>query len=42
LRRAGATGALALGSSVFAQNQQQAPKVKPGQEPKSESQASQA
>jgi hypothetical protein len=41
LRRAGATGALALGGPALAlgQNQNQAPKVKPGQEPKSESQA---
>ncbi|HEY6446378.1 MAG TPA: glucoamylase family protein [Acidobacteriaceae bacterium] len=43
LRRAGATGALALGGPAlgFAQNQNTAPKVKPGQEPKSESQAAQ-
>src|ERR1035438_8821191 len=41
LKRAGAAGALALGPTLFAQNQNQAPKVKPGQEPTSESQAAQ-
>jgi len=41
LKRAGAASALALGPSLLGQNQQQAPKVKPGQQPKSESQAAQ-
>jgi hypothetical protein len=46
LRRAGATGMLALGSPALAaaegfQNQTQAPPVKPGQEPKTESQTAQ-
>src|ERR1700684_3270349 len=41
LKRAGAASALALGPSVLAQNQNQQPKVKPGQEPKPESQAAQ-
>jgi hypothetical protein len=41
LKRAGAAGALALGPAAFGQNQNQAPKVKAGQEPKSESQAAQ-
>lgn len=41
LKRAGAAGALALGPSLLGQNQQQAPKVKPGQQPKPESTAAQ-
>jgi hypothetical protein len=39
LKRAGAASALVLGPSLLAQNQQQEPKVKPGQQPKPESQA---
>ncbi|MGC2297740.1 MAG: glucoamylase family protein, partial [Acidobacteriaceae bacterium] len=43
LKRAGAAGALALGAPALGmgQNQAQPPKVKPGQEPKPESQAAQ-
>lgn len=43
LKRAGASGVLALGSPALAlgQNQQQAPQVKPGQGPRSEQQAAQ-
>ncbi|MFP5227158.1 MAG: twin-arginine translocation signal domain-containing protein, partial [Acidobacteriota bacterium] len=41
LKRAGAAGALALSPAALAQNQAQPPKVKAGQEPKSESQAAQ-
>jgi hypothetical protein len=41
LKRAGAASALALGPSLLAQNQRQAPPVKAGQQPRSESQAAQ-